>query len=267
MPFSTNLETRSSEGSSLNSGVMCKILQVTAYNHYHHKLHGKHHKRTCDQLSSIQLATIRTARKEQNFRLAYKLLRLLPYVYKGQIFTLGKDERTSLDNLPRGDPNVYMETLCESLCEDLKEVESLDIQAVTKSCIYNESAKLLHALGHTSKAAVVLCDSILVNKDKEEKAAINAKTLCTISKWIATDKRMLSGNSQLKTNLVSVINNDKDNLSSNDQDSKTCFEDVDVLCGRLLALSSQCAPELDKAWFMLAGWAYKAGRRLVEQAW
>ena len=270
MPFSTNLERKSFQRSALDSGVMCKILQISAYNHYHHKLHGKYQDQTRDQLSTIQLTTIHTARKEQNYRLAYKLLRLLPYVHKDKITSLSKEERNSIVNLPHGEPNAYTDALCESLCEDLKELESLDIQATTKSCIYNESAKLLHALGFTSKAAGALCDSVLVNKGKEkdrETAAINAKTLCTLSKWIISDKKMLSGNGVLKSNLIKVINLDKENEGSDDQDSKICSEDVDVMCGRLLALSSQCAPDLDKAWFMLAGWAYKAGRKVVEQAW
>lgn len=218
----------------------------------------------------MQLATIRTARKEQNYRLAYKLLRLLPHVHKDKITSLSKEERNSIVNLPHGDASAYTNTLCESLCEDLKDLASLDIQAVTKTCIYNESAKLLHALGFTSRAAGILCDSVLVNKGEggdTETATINAKTLCTLSKWIISDKKMLSGNGQLKSNLFKVISFDKENETSGDQESKSCSEDVDVMCGRLLALSSQCAPDLDKAWFMLAGWAYKAGRKVVEQAW
>lgn len=270
MPFSTDLEAKSSQRSSLDSGVMCKILQITTYNHYHHELHGKYQEQTRDQLSTIQLATIHTARKEQNFRLTYKLLRLLPHVYRDQIFSLSKEERNSIVTLPRGEPNVYMETLCQSLCEDLKELESLDIQAVTKSCIYNESAKLLHALGFTSKATGVLCNSILVNKETitdKGTGAINARTLCTLAKWIIADKKMLSGNEELKSNLIKVTNIEKENEGTDELDSKACSEDVDVLCGQLLTLSSQCAPDLDKAWFMLAGWAYKAGRKVVEQAW
>ena len=268
MPFSTDLETKSSQRNSLGSGVMCKILQITKYNHYHHKLHGKYHEQTRDQLSAIQLATIHTARKEQNFRLSYKLLRLLPYVYNDQLFGLPKEDRDSIVNLPRGEISVYMDTLCESLCKDLKELENLDIQAPTKCCMYNESAKLLHALGFTSRAAGVLCDSILVNKEqleRKETEPVNAKTLCTLAKWIMSDKKVVSGNGELKSSLIKVINLGKEDVSDGEQDSKT--EDVDTLCGRLLTLSSQCAPELDKAWFMLAGWAYKSGRKLVEQAW
>jgi hypothetical protein len=264
MPFSTNLEAKS----SLGSGVMCKILQITKYNHYHHKLHGKYDQQTRDQLSAIQLATIHTARKEQNFRLGYKLLRLLPYVYKDQIFSLSKEEKSSAVNLPRGELSVYMDTLCETLCQDLKELESLDVQALTKCCIYNESAKLLHALGFTSKAVGVLCDSVLVNREQlagKGTEAINAKTLCTLAKWIMADKKIASGSGELKSNLIKVINPDKEGDKNEEQDSK--IDDVDMLCGRLLTLSSQCSPELDKAWFMLAGWAYKSGRKLVEQAW
>ena len=269
MPFSTILEAKSSQRSSLGSGVMCKILQITKYNHYHHQLHGKYQEQTRNQLSTIQLATIHTARKEQNFRLGYRLLRLLPYVYRDKIFGLSKEDRSSIVNLPPGEPSVYMDTLCESLCKDLKELESLDIHAVTRSCIYNESAKLLYALGFSSKAAGVLCDSIIVNKEKladKETDRVNAKTLCTLAKWIIADKKMLSGNGELKTSLIKVISLDQENNSRTD-DQESCLEDVDILCGRLLTLSSQCAPELDKAWFMLAGWAYKAGRKVVEQAW
>ena len=265
MPFSSNVEAKSSPRSSLDSAVMCKVLQITAYNYNHHKLHCKYEDQTRNQLSAIQLATIHTARKEQNFRVAYKLLRLLPYIHKDQISSLSKEDKTSIVNLPRGESSVYMETLSESLCEDLKELESLDIQSVTKSCIYNESAKLLYALGFATKAAGVLCDSILVNKGKladQETKKLNAKTLCTLAKWMISDKKMLSGNAQLKSNLLQVVN-----LEEGQQDSKTCFDDVDILCGRLLTLSSQYAPELDKSWFMLAGWAYKAGRKVVEQAW
>ena len=268
MPFSTNLEAKSSQRSSLGSGVMCKILQITKYNHYHHKLHGKYHEQTCEQLSTIQLATIHTARKEQNFRLSYKLLRLLPYVYKDQVFNLSTEDRDSIVNLPRGELSVYMDTLCESLCKDLNELGTLDIQTLTKCCIYNESAKLLHALGFTSKAAGVLCDSILINREQltgKETEAVNAKTLCTLAKWIMTDKKIVNGSGELKSNLIKVINLGKEDEKNDEHESR--IEDVDMLCGRLLTLSSQCAPDLDKAWFMLAGWAYKSGRKLVEQAW
>ena len=70
MPFSSGL---SSSQPLLDSAVMCKILQITSYNHYHHNLHGQYQERTQEQLSTLQLATIHSARKEHNFRLAYKL--------------------------------------------------------------------------------------------------------------------------------------------------------------------------------------------------
>lgn len=243
---------------------MCKILQITAYNHYHHKLHGKYQDETGDQLSTIRLATIRTARKERNFRLAYKHLRLLLSVQRTRTSSLSKEEKVSLGNLPRGEPSVYTETLCKSLCEDLTALQSTEMQTATKSCIYNESAKLLHALGNTTKAASVLCDSILVDREKENKMDY-ARTLCTLGKWFLSDRKMLNGSEQLKTNLVKVLNFDTEDISGDE--GVVNVDEVDVLCGRLFSLSSKCAPDFDKAWFMLAGWAYKAGRKVVEQAW
>ena len=42
--------------------------------------------------------------------------------------------------------------------------------------------------------------------------------------------------------------------------------DSDSLIGRLLHLSTIECPTLSKAWFQLAGWCYKWGRKSVDNA-
>lgn len=42
--------------------------------------------------------------------------------------------------------------------------------------------------------------------------------------------------------------------------------DTDSLIGRLLHLSTIECPTLSKAWFTLAGWCYKWGRKSVDSA-
>ncbi len=42
--------------------------------------------------------------------------------------------------------------------------------------------------------------------------------------------------------------------------------DSDVLIGQLLRVSTYHCPTLSKAWFSLAGWCYKWGRKAVDAA-
>ena len=267
MPFSSELGSRSAQRFH-DSGVMCKLLQITSYNHYHHNLHGKYQHRTQEQLSTLRLATIHSARKEQNFRLAYKLLAV-------HLSAVCMEEVTEI-KLPLGEANIYGEALCKSLCEALKGLKDPKVQSTTRSRIYRESAKLLQALGYSTAAAGVLCDSILhcgnVVDGTTNVGNFSARSLCTLANWILGDKKLLSSYgkgdvNQLRENLMKLmnscdlVNTEKTGL----EDAKRCLDDVDKLCGRLLSLSTQYAPLLDKAWFALGGWAYKMGRKAVEQ--
>ena len=267
MPFSDELTLKSSQRYH-DSAVMCKILQINSYHHYHDNLHGKYQQRNEELLSTLQLATIHSARKQQNFRLACKLL-------CDHLNTSCKEGQTSVTPLPRGGVNVYSETLCKSLCGALKGLESSKVHVAICSRIYQESAKLLHALGYTTDAACVLCDSILHcgNSEEEGSSTLNARSLGTLGKWILGDKKIMSSNcrgnaSQLSGNLVKLFKfyDVMINESPHTEDPRQCLDDVEATCGRLLSLSSQCAPFMDKAWFALGGWAYRMGRKAVEQA-
>lgn len=261
MPFSLLAKRAPSQEISLDSGVMRKILHITSYNHYHHTLHGRHSEDTLEQLSTMQLKTIHVMRKQENFMLASKLLRFLPLLYNDD---KSREEKYKIVNIDREEASHGR--LCELLFKDLEKFRSLNINSRTRTQIYNETAKLLHALGSNVRASQVLCDCIILNRTGSSDAqtdVLNAKALCTLAKWISVDKKVLSNNEELRKILDTIINDDSkgtSKLSSN-------FEDVEAICGRLFALGSQVAPDFDKAWFMLAAWAYKAGRKIIEQAW
>lgn len=44
------------------------------------------------------------------------------------------------------------------------------------------------------------------------------------------------------------------------------LSDTDAIIGRLYHLSTMKSPSLAKAWFALAGWCYKWGRKAIDNA-
>lgn len=137
-------------------------------------------------------------------------------------------------------------------------------------------------------------------KDKAQQGQCNelcARSLLTLVKWLQLDHKTLSNiSSQLKnyipsnectTNGTSVRNirlllemeeNATPNgfelsLLSESQDKKGLLlngcpfmSDSDAVIGHLLHLSAMKSPSLAKAWFALASWCYKWGRKAVDNA-
>ena len=55
-------------------------------------------------------------------------------------------------------------------------------------------------------------------------------------------------------------------VSGSEVEESLLVSENDVLVGRLLSLATTQCPTLAKAWFSLAGWCYKWGRKAVDSA-
>ncbi|KAJ8319497.1 hypothetical protein KUTeg_004588 [Tegillarca granosa] len=241
------------------------------------------------QLLQLQLCTSSLARKQTNYTLSEHLL-------LKQITTLMKVHsengrvKTAESLLPA----------LTSLRSVNGAISQLDILKVER-----EGSKLLHSIGKNKDSIDVLSSSIVgyVCSDvqaeiKDKKLRANCSQLCsrsllTLVNWLQLDHKCLSNlSAQLKVsgqgdnsaNSV-VVNNiqlllemeekgakNKLGLQLEDEDHEQNIGDnpslseSDSIIGRILHLSTMESPNLSKAWFTLAGWCYKWGRKAVDNA-
>lgn len=245
---------------------------------------GKHQNSLKSELISLQLATARLARKHHNFTLTQRLL-------LKQVSLLGSPVKTSPDL--NCNKKQFLERLMESLNDaSLTSAKPVDVMQVQREC-----SKLAFALGHNSEAVYFLSDSISQYSNlgdiDSNVGELNSRSLLTLAKWFLNDRKLLTVATKVNGNGLSVamkINSLCDLETSYvslghstlipllDDATETSLNantipsvasgvtDTESVCGQLLHLATMQSPDLGKAWFNLAGWCYRWGRKTVEQA-
>ncbi|XP_063170959.1 serine/threonine-protein kinase SMG1 [Candoia aspera] len=152
-----------------------------------------------------------------------------------------------------------------------------------------EKTKLLYTAGQSTHAMEMLssCAMCFCKSAKAEYAV--AKSILTLAKWIqaewkeisgqlkqvyrARQQQNLTGLSMLSRNIYSLI--DLPSVNSIEEDyprieSESTVNvgvgEPDFILGQLYRLSSAQAPEVAKSWAALASWAYRWGRKVVDNA-
>ena len=252
--------------------------------HYVASSVGKHQNSLKSELISLQLATVQLARKHHNFSLAQRLL-------VKQISLLGNPVK-----IPQ-DLNCSKKQFLEPLMESLNDACMASAKPVDVMQIQRECSKLAFALGLSSEAVYYLSDSISQYSNlgdiDSNVGTLNSRSLLALAKWLLNDRKLLTavtkinGNGltvamkinslcELEANYVSLGHSTL--IPAQDESAESCLNsnaipsvacgvtDAESVCGQLLHLATMQAPDLGKAWFNLAGWCYRWGRKTVEQA-
>ncbi|GAB6021589.1 Serine/threonine-protein kinase smg1 [Chamberlinius hualienensis] len=196
-------------------------------------------------IKEIHLVAARTARKNQNIQMAQRYLML----------GLGAE--------PDEQPSV------SSIINRLK---TADINLnVIDAQLCREATKLLHRLNRNLDAAQILSSksmAILVKTDNiksvelKELTKINAKSILTLVNWIQADSSVVPAVSNLVRN-GQALNGFRNSKSAQDDLNEN---EVENLVNRLLWTATKQCPTLAKAWFELASWCYKSGKKAVDHA-
>ena len=241
------------------------------------------HDETTKMVSTLQLATARLARKHSNYRLAQKRL-------VQQLNLLGASVKL---------PKITKNNLVEPLVSGLSSLpKNCSFSMVELLKVKRECAKLAFALGHTTEAVSMLCDGVsefsAVGQYDWSISNLNARSLLTLSRWLLYARKLLSsvtkqnGNGNISISskinalcdielnyqgcgqsvLVPRITGTQEEFAGLEGNSSvaTGVNDLESICGQLLHLSTMQSPDLGKAWYGLAGWCYRWGRKTVEQA-
>lgn len=234
------------------------------------------------QILKIQLSTASLARKQNNYKLAESVL-------------LSQIDNLMKPNMENG--RVAPENLLSALStlqSNKKAVSQLEVLRVER-----EGAKLLHSMAQQKESIDILSSSIVgficadLKQEKKDKEFLEScsqlcgKSLLTLVKWLQLDYKNLSSivtqgsqpegeDSVLAGNLKLLMETEaraagqgmglvmeENNISIADS---AIVNETDSLIGRLLNLSTVECPTLSKAWFTLAGWCYKWGRKSVDNA-
>ena len=267
-----------------DSAVLIRALRFCNNLHYVASSVGKHQNGLKSELISLQLATAQLARKHHNFSLAQRLL-------VKQISLLGNPVK-----IPQ-DLNCNKKQFLESLMESLNDASLATAKPVDVMQIQRECSKLAFALGRSSEAVYFLSDSISQYSNlgdiDSNVGALNSRSLLTLAKWLLNDRKLLTAVTKVNGNGLSVAmkinslceleanyvslghstlippqdDSSESYLNCNTDPSVACgVTDTESVCGQLLHLATMQSPDLGKAWFNLAGWCYRWGRKTVEQA-
>ncbi|XP_048575812.1 serine/threonine-protein kinase SMG1 [Nematostella vectensis] len=253
--------------------------------------HGKAKVSANEELSILELQTAKLARKHENYGLAQRLL--LKQLHKLGIVVQPDVELNGQNNL------------LGSLVRGLTSVSAAKTASRQHLLmVQRESAKLAYAIGHFHDAIGILSGSVLefteVRETDTAVSELNSRSLVTLSKWLLSDRKLLTSATKTTSNVTplvakisSLCDTEEEFLGYGQSTLIKAAEetglgetivhgelvwnagvtsvgegvdDMESVCGKLLHLGSMQAPTLDKAWFNLAAWCYRWGRKTVEQA-
>ncbi|EDV20669.1 uncharacterized protein TRIADDRAFT_60833 [Trichoplax adhaerens] len=227
-----------------------------------------------EHLLNINVRTAHIARKQSNYALAKRLLTKAMYrvIHFGQQLPMVSE---ALD-----DVQELVNKLNDLTCNDQVKLSN------EMMILQRETAKYLMDYRQEGQAIKLLIHSVWqFNKFYEEISTWPdpGRTSCAKS-CIAIAKR-LQNNPQLFADINSNADSDltrahlitlnqlEDKLAVNGlgwpivrQNHEDNSISWDTSCGKLFHLSCIMAPRLSKAWFYLAGWCYRLGRKTVDQA-
>uniref|UniRef100_A0A2K5Q9U5 Serine/threonine-protein kinase SMG1 n=1 Tax=Cebus imitator TaxID=2715852 RepID=A0A2K5Q9U5_CEBIM len=244
-------------------------MQALRYTMYQNQLLEKIKEQTVpirSHLMELGLTAAKFARKRGNVSLATRLLAQCSEVQLGKT--------TTAQDLVQ-----HFKKLSTQGQVDEKWGPELDIE---KTKLLYTAGQSTHAMEMLSSCAISFCKSA-----KAEYAV--AKSILTLAKWIQAEWKEISGQlkqvyraqhqqnftglSTLSKNLLTLIELPSVNAVEEEypriESESTVHIGVgepDFILGQLYHLSSVQAPEVAKSWAALASWAYRWGRKVVDNA-
>ena len=228
-------------------------------------------------ISQILLESVRLARRQENYKLAKILLRR-------HILQLTKESSSDAD---LSSCIVHMNA-------------SKDVGTEDKLKVMRELSKLNACSGQLPQAIETLTMSITtfsgsttdcsnkrlgaigaIRRGSDEGNELVSRSLLSVVKWLQTDNRLLQsiwkGENPVMQNLQTLLHMEEEvrsdgaGLFDNDLESwdlfapeESKYERHEFAMGQLLHLAAVHAPRLAKAWWDLAGWCYRIGRKHLE---
>lgn len=274
-PCSSGLLLYSTPVKSLNpsrhdTGIWSQALRISSHiSGTHPTEENKNH------THSLLLETYRVARKQGNIKHAKMLVQ--------QQILEQTDDSTMRPDLNLRDAMERMNA-------------STEVSAIDKLRIMRELAKL-HAFRGQASSGIELMSSAVVNYTVAEEAGgqavssdgnmgseLTSRSLLSIVKWLQTDSRLLqsvwSSEHDTGRRLQTLLRTEydcrrngcglyKSSLMESFElfkpdDSVTRFEKHEYAIGQMLHLATVHCPSLAKAWWALAGWCYRIGRKNLE---
>ena len=224
--------------------------------------------------SSLLLETYRLARKQGNLSYAQHLI-------QRHILQLNKEGG-------KGDMPLAQAVECLSLSPAVSPFDKLCVLSeLAKLNVYHN--KLLQAVGHLVTTTLGCCQTqtatcTLLGRGSRGGAELASRSLLNLVKWFQVDSRLaqsawsseFDGSRSLQALLGMEYELRKKGLglygSSSSRayelfkpdESVTRFEKYEFANGQLLHLATIQCPDLAKAWWQLAGWCYRIGRKNLE---
>lgn len=244
-----------------------------------------------NQLFQLRLSTTSLARKQSNFNLAEELL-------LRQICTMTKD---STENGRMSTTEALLPALTGLRSPD-RASSQLDILKVERegAKLLHSIGQTKDSINVLSSSVVgYICSDLQVDtKDKTYLAncsELSARSLLTLVKWLQIDHKMLvnaasqlklSAEDKVKDSSVSALVRNLNLLLETEErgarkklglvleeadqvlriGDNPILSDIDSVVGRILHLGTMESATLSKAWFSLASWCYKWGRKAVDNA-
>ena len=273
-PCSSGLLLYSTPVKSLNparhdTGIWSQALRISSHISGNHPTDDNK-----DHTHSLLLETYRVARKQGNIKHAKMLV-------QQQIHELTEDTTMR--------PDLNLRDAMERMNVSSK------VSAIEKLCIMRELAKL-HAFRGQASSGIELMSSAVVNytgsedigqagsSDSNVGSDLTSRSLLSIVKWLQTDSRLLqsvwSSEHETGRRLQTLLRTEydcrrngyglyKSSLKESFElfkpdDSVTRFEKHEYAIGQMLHLATIHCPSLAKAWWALAGWCYRIGRKNLE---
>ncbi|XP_050421824.1 serine/threonine-protein kinase SMG1 [Adelges cooleyi] len=263
-----------SVGSNLISQTLfwTKILENKSYSN-HKKIDSK-----CD-VSNLYLKLAVIARKEGNVNLATR--GMLQYLRSTKAYDFIDLSNTMSDNKSES-VSTLLQRIGEHLVDDAKATSWPQNHAI----VVRQFSKLVHrcvsqdlGIEMCMKSGFKLLEQAQIDDNSCLKEQ-SARMLITLGKWLNLGNHSFSDKSLITSSLDKsniLLNFSNDNLSKTGQLIREVIKCDDTLVnnldkhtlmiGQLLRISVSYCPTMAKAWNELAGWCYKLGRKVVDEAY
>ena len=233
---------------------------------------------TGGHISSLLLESVRLARKQQNSKLARVLLRRHVLHLIRLPLNTDTDFSSAIINM-----NASNAVTPEDKLKVMREVAKLNnSSSQTPQAVENLTASITSLTASVAEGVMKRGNtSNLIKKISTEGNQLVARSLLNVVKWLTTDTRMLQ--SVWKTDTPSVqclqtllhmeeeVRSEGAGLFEGDHENwdlftpeESKFDKSEFAMGQLLHLAAVHSPKLAKAWWNLAGWCYRIGRKNLE---
>ncbi|XP_035721238.1 serine/threonine-protein kinase SMG1-like isoform X1 [Vespa mandarinia] len=208
-----------------------------------------------NEVASLRLHVVRSARKEGNFNLAKR--EMIKYFKIEQDLFQIKDIQGC----------TFAEIIEKMLTESMHVKWSKNNMRA-----FREFAKLLYDMENIEEALKVcsatslgISQSIVGGEQLADLRETGTKLLLTLSKWIQQDAN-ITDNHQLEDLLrFEAVHNDG-LMNKLFGDTTDLIPTSDMIIGKLMQLGVNQCPDLPLAWSSFAAWCYKWGRKIVDNS-